>query len=416
MSLWLLPISVIVAGVLILIAAAGLALRAWRAGSGRLRLADLGKENETAREAMTGIRDFELTRPDGSRLPGVWIPLLASMGLSAALSVKPEASWPLVLLVGAYLAASWAFLAACDTPERVEGALGAIFWGTLPWVAFGMALAFARVNWFDRWGPIVFQLGFPDHRADSIFGHPNLFAGYLLLAIGAGLALAPGRWRRYGPPLVAMVVCLVMTEARSAWIGAGVMGAVVMAFWWQRSGASRQLRVASLSLVAAVLAVPMMFHAVRARFLTLFQPHYESNEGHILVWEGALRMIAARPWLGWGPGTWSVVYPRFRDPREFEHLTHAHSIYLGVASEQGIVTLVFLLLFFGIVAAGGIRSGRVNPWTGRIASALGAAIMGYFTMGLFDYQLSEGRNAVLLFAIAGLILAARTQERRAASA
>ena len=410
----MLPISVILAGVLILIAAAGLALRVWQGGSKRSLPADLTGAMGSATAAETGAPGPELANRARPRLPGVWIPLLASMGLSAAVSVQPAVSWPWVLVVGAYLVAAWAFMVGCDTPERVEGALGAIFWGTTPWVVFGMALAIARVDWFDRWGPMVIQLGFPDHRADSIFGHPNLFAGYLLLAIGAGLALGPGRWRRYGPPLAAMVACLIMTEARSAWIGAGVMGMVLLARWWRRSGAFGQVRAIWLAVVAAGVAIPPLFPAVRARFLTLFQPHYESNQGHLLVWEGALRMIAVRPWLGWGPGTWATVYPHFRDPREFEHLTHAHSIYLGVACEQGIVTLVFLLLFFGAVASGGIRSGRTHPWTGRIAPALGAAIVGYFTMGLFDYQLSEGRNAVLLFACAGLILAARVQERRAA--
>lgn len=373
-AVWILPISAIISGLLILVAAAR--LLPWARAS----------------------------RAPG--LPPVALALLGAIALSSAASVEPLVSLGSLALSGAYLLASWAFAVSCDSLDRIERVLAAAFWGVVPWAIVGIALSLMKVDYFGRWGPLIVQLGFPDHRADSIFAHPNIFAGYLLLCLAAGLGLAPGRWRRYGPALGILAIALAMSQSRSAWFGVAALVAVLALLLYGKGRSFRpKIRSAALAMGGLAMAMIPLAGKLGARARTLFEPQYESNRGHILVWEGALRMIAARPWLGWGPGTWLAVYPHFRDPREFEHLPHAHSIFLDVGAEQGLITLVMLVAFFATMAVRGVRRPLATHRLARIAPALAAAIAGYFTMGLFEYTFSEGRNATLLFVVAGLSLA-----------
>jgi O-antigen ligase len=64
-------------------------------------------------------------------------------------------------------------------------------------------------------------------------------------------------------------------------------------------------------------------------------------------WVAAVRMFAAEPWLGVGPGNYAVVYPAVRLPLWEEPLGHAHNIYLNVLAESGLVGLCAFLLLWG---------------------------------------------------------------------
>ncbi|HEY9765159.1 MAG TPA: O-antigen ligase family protein, partial [Chroococcales cyanobacterium] len=274
-----------------------------------------------------------------------------------------------------------------------------IFWPAAASAAFGIFQSLFNLRFDGRWGPLLIRLGTEDGRANSIFFHPNILAGYLLLAIGIGFFLLEraqtlrSRWL-LGGGLGLIFVCLVLTQSRSAWIGAALAIAAIGA----RAG-----RKVFLGILAGTLAaVALFFHSVLRRLGTLFSLDFFSNANRLRAWKSALRMISERPFFGFGPGTWGKVYPSFRDPLELEHLPHAHNMYLHLGAEYGLIPLFCLLL----VLFNEIRSGLKKEGAWPIACVL----VGFLLLNLFEFVFSEGRNSILFFAALALLPSPEKQQ------
>ena len=74
-----------------------------------------------------------------------------------------------------------------------------------------------------------------------------------------------------------------------------------------------------------------------------------------LIWSGALSMVQSNPILGYGPGSFQIVFPQFRNPDYFllgvSHNTlHAHCEYLEILSDTGIIGLLLWgAIFYSII-------------------------------------------------------------------
>ncbi|MOA31093.1 O-Antigen ligase [compost metagenome] len=117
-------------------------------------------------------------------------------------------------------------------------------------------------------------------------------------------------------------------------------------------------------------------------------------------------MIAERPLTGWGPGMWPVVYPQFRLPEETINLPHAHNYYLHVAVEFGVPVVLALFVVVGWVCVRGVRQTAHTQYHLPVLATV-CGIVGYCFLNLFDYTLSEGRNAMAFFLLVGGVEAAR---------
>jgi O-antigen ligase len=385
-AVWLLPLVAALPGLLILVAAGLLLAHRLKTGGGH----GLG----------TGV----VRRIGSSGLPVLFAGLLASTAISVALSINRALSWPNLLLAGAYLLTIWVVSACFAGKAALEKALQALFWGMVPWAALGIVFSLGKLRWDADWGPVQVHLGTWDHRANSILLHPNILSGYLIFAIAAGLAAARGRWALHGPGLVVLAVCQILTQSRSGWVGTLAMLLVFLALTVARGafsgGTSRRAWLtAGLGVAAVAVAAPFAW----ARLATLFDPGNASNLGRLHVWESAREMILARPLFGWGPGTWSLAYPAFRDPAEFENLPHAHNILLHLGAEYGLLMVLCLLALTGIFAWHALRETWADPANCCITFPLVAGLAGYLVMGLFEFTLSEGRNAIAFFIFLGVL-------------
>ena len=96
---------------------------------------------------------------------------------------------------------------------------------------------------------------------------------------------------------------------------------------------------AALAPIVLAVALPPM----RARITTAFTTQSHSGAFRYYTWKGTVRMIAARPWLGFGPGTFATAYPRYTVVG-FSRM--AHSKDLQVAAECGVPAAAALAAFF----------------------------------------------------------------------
>lgn len=108
-----------------------------------------------------------------------------------------------------------------------------------------------------------------------------------------------------------------------------------------------------VALVVIVLAIPSVGESILERYTTLSQlQSADTWSGRWSSWHGALDVIASHPILGVGAGNYAEATLQYSATvlqhsfKKGEVASLAHNIYLGVASELG---LVGMLLFLGIL-------------------------------------------------------------------
>jgi O-antigen ligase len=233
----------------------------------------------------------------------------------------------------------------------------------------------------------------PDLRLTGVAWNPDYFALLLVLTIPVFLALA------LSPGLGAVV--------RSLGAAAGALGSVALVYTFQRA--------AYLSLVAALGVLAVLLHRVRrasdARWLlgagvllmvvvaldafalqgrALRRLGWLTEDPNRLrLWQTALRMVIDHPVLGVGTGRYAFFFHEYAGElgRGFGPFWGtAHSLYLHLLAEQGVVGLAsFVAVFGGLWWATARRLGAVDGVGAVTLAALLAALAGWLVYGVVQF-------------------------------
>lgn len=286
-----------------------------------------------------------------------WIGLTLLLGFSVAVSENPLESalealnfWPFFIFYAALV------VAIGQLPQP---------WLTLRRWAHGLVLASLPISLrallefylkapsnLARWNGYPWlkwlYLG-PDygHRADSVFGHPNVLASYLVIILGLGLSLSadhlgrtPNRWSYaiYGATSLALVG-IFCSGSRNGLLVAGLQLGLFLIL--VRS--VRSLLWAGLVLFTAMVLAILVWGVGGRSLMTALS----TATLRLDAWRLALEMIPQHPWLGTGLGTFKQIY----NPADFaapdDLLPHAHNLWLTLAAEAGLPFTLGLTLVVG---------------------------------------------------------------------
>ncbi len=202
------------------------------------------------------------------------------------------------------------------------------------------------------------------------FGNRNFVAH--LCAIGAPVVVLVALTARRGfgslfggLGMVVVAAALVLSRSRAAWLAVLVLAvpvAVLALMTWSRWCEPRTLRrlivlggATAIGVVAAVVVPNHLEWKSDSPFLDSATGlvNYKEGSGHgrLVQYGNTLRMTAARPVLGVGPGNWAVVYPKYathNDPSMSQEggLTSnpwPSSDWVAYLSERGVVGFALLL-------------------------------------------------------------------------
>jgi len=251
---------------------------------------------------------------------------------------------------------------------------------------------------------------------------------YAALACSSLIAIAHSAHVSRLPQVIALVAFLIF----AIWAGL-----------WHALGEIRGLRVALGTIIAALLGAVIVFGATRIRDIRarwdslewsglrggqpevaappvsqwprlmrddLFVPsdHHAYPLGDRgAIYAAAFRAIAARPWLGWGPGGWTAAAAAFsRDPfvrTFFLTVQFTHSDYLQTIVEWGLIGAAgWALLIPGALVSAVARIG-FRPSRDYIGAAAVIALGAVLVQSLTDFPLEIPAvqfNAVALAALA----------------
>ncbi len=229
------------------------------------------------------------------------------------------------------------------------------------------------------------RLGYFEY-AFGTMGNSNVLGAFLAMVIALGLgelvAAASATARVLVVNLLIVAgLALVLSGSRSAWLGAALGAAIVVA---DARRAAQRLRVAVVlaGFVGALLVVALVAglslgggfgleRQLLARGLTVFNPS-EWGSSRLHIWSDSLHLIASRPVAGYGPDNFGLVYPRFEsgdwgltNVGFHQQIDKAHAETLQVAATQGLLGLAaYIWMLVAFVRA---------FWTGRRSpGAIGA--------------------------------------------
>jgi O-antigen ligase len=358
--------------------------------------------------------------------PLLW-PVLAFgavLALATALSINPRSSlWGSyerqqgLLTLGAYLALFLLTATNLRTRSQTERLWAGLAWGSAPVVAYGLlqAAGLDPLDWrTDAASPVL-----------STIGRANFLGSYLVLVVPltAGRAvLARRRWPHL-LLLVGQLACLALTQARGAWVG---LGAASLAFGlaWAAATHNRRLALTALALAALVVGFVALLNLPDGplaslaqlpglgRLATLTRTDAGSTAARLTIWRATLPLVAARPWLGYGPETMRAVFARVFPPQlvyyQGRHATvdRAHNLWLDLgmsAGLAGIVAFGALLAGFGRMVWRGLRN-VPDRWEQIAWVALTAAITGHLADLQFGFDLTASATVFWLVLALGATL------------
>jgi len=112
-----------------------------------------------------------------------------------------------------------------------------------------------------------------------------------------------------------------------------------------------------------------------------------------------LRMFLKKPVLGWGLGTFPVIYPQFRTFYTNFFVNQAHNDYLQLLVEMGLLGFATMVWFVATAYARAIK--KIGDWTGDISGAVTLACMlgltGILIHSAVDFNLQVPANAALFY-------------------
>lgn len=220
------------------------------------------------------------------------------------------------------------------------------------------------------------------------------------------------------------LIGLILSFSRAAWISL-ICAMFIMFFIWLKLSV-RTLLTISLSVFITLLVFQ---NSLITKLSTNDQDssdnlieHFSSlsnittdasNMERINRWKCALKMFKEKPMLGWGPSTYQFNYAPYQISSDktiistnFGDGGNAHSEYLGILSESGIIgllTFFFLLIcvFFKII---NLYYGCSDVEIKRLLLALFTSLLSYFIHSLFNNFLDMDKASVALWASLAIIV------------
>jgi putative inorganic carbon (HCO3(-)) transporter len=210
-----------------------------------------------------------------------------------------------------------------------------------------------------------------EFRLQSTFSHPNIYAFYLALVLGLALYLRSSRIIRVTPYvrllvtlyIPFLVVLLMLTKTRSAWMTCGLMF-LVYAFWIDRRFLAGFLLI-PLLVAANPSVIDRLTDVTEAAEIDDFtqlndSTRLNSYEWRQALWESAIPQIIERPLLGHGLESFKPSTPSFF-PLIGPEGIDGHNFYLQTSFEMGLLGVFAWIWLLGLVVRQILKGRRYDP-------------------------------------------------------
>ncbi|MGB5686014.1 MAG: O-antigen ligase family protein [Candidatus Electrothrix sp.] len=240
----------------------------------------------------------------------------------------------------------------------------------------------------------------------------NHFAGYLemVFCLSVGLAAASNGGKRillFGMTVL-IAIAMLSTLSRGGIIGlTGGLAFFILASAFMQRQKKGTLLLFSAITIGLIIIAWFGLDPVLKRLSTLDDLSV-AGEARIQIWQDTLQMIYDRPFLGWGPGTFSVAFPAYQSQGfNQQFVNYAHNDYLELAADTGIIGLTAFiggLLSLYIFCLKKLSTARTY-WQ-KIGTGALAACFSILIHSVTDCNLQIPANLFLFATAAGIAVVA----------
>lgn len=344
------------------------------------------------------------------------------------ISVTPEATWFMLLRWTTFGVLYFLVLQIAGSPRRRALLLNAALAIVAAYAVFGLAS-------LTQFGDTI--LGMPKWAyqgvATATFVNRNSFATFLAFGAVLGVSLLIATLVRQSPPrgevgapfrldplafvylvaLAAIVMALLATQSRM-----GAFSAVIGCLAVVAAGLHRipglWLRALILGLLTAIV-ITVAFLAFGQGLLDRLGSVQSSADVRVDLYRQVIDMIAARPFLGFGGGSFELAFPPFRRLPVSPDLAweKAHNSYLTLWAELGLVagSIPLILIALALTRIVGGLSKACSAWAAKSAG-LGLIVVAALH-SLTDFSLEIEANSILFVFV--LAIAATSTDRAEAN-
>ncbi len=255
--------------------------------------------------------------------------------------------------------------------------------------------AFSAIYGIIQYG--VLQYNILELRPRGSLGHWMTYSGTLMLVLGLTTArILFKREDRTWPLLVmpALVVALVLTFTRSAWVGASVAVGLLLLF--------KDFRLIAIAPVAVAIFFGVAPGKLTDRFYSMFDPTDPTNRDRLSMLRAGAEMVADYPLTGVGPNVVSRIYPVYREGDAVEpDQPHLHNVPVHIAAERGLPALFVWLGFVAVLASHLWSLFKVTRFRALAAGGLAAAAA-MLAAGMFEYNFGDSEFLMLFLVMVTL--------------
>jgi O-antigen ligase len=237
----------------------------------------------------------------------------------------------------------------------------------------------------------------------------NHYAGLMEMLVPIPLVLsltrlAPAKTRAVAAAAAAVMVGTIFLSGSRGGMLAIVAELIVLATLLVKQ--KRSLRTAIGVGVFLAIVVGLLTwiggDEVVKRWALVSSPHSEiSNNVRAAINRDGWHMFLKKPVLGWGLGTFPVVYPQFRTFYTNFFVNEAHNDYLQLLVEMGLLGFGTMLWFLLTLYTRAIK--KIGNWagemTGAVTLACGLGLSGILVHSVVDFNLQIPANAALFYVL-----------------
>jgi O-antigen ligase len=237
-------------------------------------------------------------------------------------------------------------------------------------------------------------------RPQGALGLYMTYSGLLMLVACAAVSRVMfAKQHRTWAALVlpSLLIALVVTFTRSAWVGACVGIGLLFLL--------RDFRLMGLLPVALAAFLALAPSGLTNRLYSTFSLKDPSNVDRVAMMKSGFSIIKKYPLTGVGPDMIGQVYPHYRDKTAVNQLNlHLHNVPLQIAAERGLPALGVWLWFIVTLVRDFLKRRRSDYPS---LSNAGLAVIGaMLAAGLFEYNFGDSEFLMLFLVLVTLPYAA----------